>query len=393
MPEWLIVPGQTLLVGVLAFVVLAALTSHLRFQRMTRSAREVKSPGPNARSAFELRIAQQLGTAHRNPEPFVVARIMPAAPAQLREMHGAEALVELVGRMEERLRKSLRAGDIVLRLNEDEVGMLIRTRRDTGEKTVHRILRTVTSTPIRLASGLSIRVDALAGMASHPEDGERAPDLHEKAGDALDLARADGRGARWLEGSAASTTQETQSEEADGASVLDELTGVLKKERVGTALQKFVAARRKDDLSVSVLVLDIDSLRRYNKQYGQEMGNALLRGFAQFLQNNTRENDLIARWNEDQFLVALHCAPAEALSVAQRLSADARKTSFGRGGLRLTVTAGVSGWPGHSGNARGLFEEAQLALRVGKSKGRNQCILFEDEMRKLNVAAVPAESF
>lgn len=393
MPDWLNLLGQTLLVGALTFVVLAVLTSHLRFQSLTRRASGEKAPGATARPLFELQIAQQLGTAHRNPRPFVLARIALAASAQLRELHGEKALVELVEKTEEALKQLLRSDDVVSRLNDDEIGVLLGARRDSGEKAIRRVLRALSSSPVTLASGLSIRVDAIAGMASYPEDGERAPELHERAGIALSRARADGRGICWPAESAGGAMLPKRDEEADGASVLDELTGVLKQERVGTALQKFVAARRKDDLPVSVLSLDIDSLRRYNKQYGEEVGNTLLRGFAQFLQNNTRESDLIARWTEDQFLVALHCAPAEALLVAQRLAADARKTSFGRDGLRITVTVGVSGWPGHSGNARGLFDEAQLALRVGKSKGRNQCILFEEAMRKLSMAAAPAESF
>lgn len=396
MPEWLIIIGQSLLVAALCFAVLALLSSHLRFQLMTRRAQNVKAPGPAARSAFELRIAQQLGTAHRNPAPFAIARITPAGWAHLRELHGAAVPPELMDGIERRLRETVRESDIVMRLKEDELGVLIRTSRTAGNEVIRRVIQALSATPITLASGLSIRVDALAGLAAYPEDGDRAPDLYAKAESALEQARARGRGWHWPESTVAPELPAPAAhvgEPEDTAPMLDELTGVLRLERLGTALQKFVAARRRDELPVSVLVLDVDSLRRYNQQYGREMGDALLRGFAQFLQKNTRERDLIARWAEDQFLVALDCSPERALGVAQRLWTGVRKTSFGRAGLRLTVTIGIAGWPGHSGHARGLFEEAQLALRVGKSKGRNQCVLFDPEMRKLKVAAAPVEVF
>lgn len=396
MPEGLIIIGQTLLVAAGAFVVLTLLASHLRYQAMTRKARDVKAPGPAARTAFELHIAQQLGTAHRNPVPFAIARIAPAGWPVLRELHGDAAVDELMKGMEQRLRETVRATDIVMRLQEDEVGVLVRANRAASDNVMRRALHALSSTPITLASGLSIRVDALAGLAAYPVDGNRAPELYAKAEAALDHARERGRGWHWPESTVAPELPAATAhvgETDDAAPILDELTGVLRAERLGTALQKFVAARRRDDLAVSVLVLDVDLLRRYNQQYGREMGDALLRGVAQYLQKNTRERDLIARWHEDQFLIALDCDPETALATAQRLWNGARKTSFGRSGLRLTVTIGVAGWPGHTGHARGLFEEAQLALRVGKSKGRNQCVLFEPEMRKLKVAAAPVEVF
>ncbi|MCZ7591850.1 MAG: diguanylate cyclase [Kiritimatiellae bacterium] len=290
MPEWLIIVGQTAIVAVLAFLVFSAVTSHLRFQAMTRRARDAKSPAPGAQPAFELRIARQLGTAHRNPEPFTIARIAPAALPQLRELHGAGVVRDIFEKIEEHLKKSLRADDTTLRVNEDEVDVLIRSRRVAGESAVRRALHSLSSTPIKFSSGLSVRVDAIAGMASYPEDGDRAPDLYAKAGAALDAARSAGQGLHWPEGSAAAAPAEQRAEEGDAANVLDELTGVLRHDRIGTALQKFIAARRRDDLPVSVLLLDIDSLRRYNKQYGEKTGDALLRGLrAIFANKHARE--------------------------------------------------------------------------------------------------------
>ena len=396
MPEWLTIVSQALLVAAASFVVLTGLASHLRYQSLTRKARDIKTPGPAARSAFELRIAQQLGTVHRNPAPFAIARITPAGRTALLELHGAEAMNELMQGLEQRLRTAVRGTDVVMRLQEDEVGLLVCANRAASDNVMQRVLHTLSSSPITVRSGLSIRVDALAGLAAYPVDGNRANDLYAKAEAALDRARERGQGWHWPESTVAPDLPAAAAhvgEPDDTAPILDELTGVLRAERLGTALQKFVAARRRDDLAVSVLVLDVDLLRRYNHQYGREMGDALLRGVAQFLQKNTRERDLIARWAEDQFVIALDCDPTTALATAQRLWNGARKPSFGRAGLRLTVTIGVAGWPGHAGHARGLFEEAQLALRVGKSKGRNQCVLFEPEMRKLKVAAAPVEIF
>lgn len=394
--DWLEAIGQTLLVAALSFAALTLLASHLRYQVLTRRASEVREHGPAAMSAFELQIARQLGSAHRHPSPFVVVRVAPSGWARLCELHGAAAVEELMRRIEARLRRLIRADDLVLRLLEDEVGLLLHAARAPGGEVIRRVIGDFAATPVVLDSGLSIRVDLLAGLAAYPEDGDRAADLYAKAEGALNRARSAGRGWHWPDATVAPGLKPPVAhagESQDAAPLLDELTGVLKPEQLGSVLQKLVAARRRDDLPVSVLLLDVDLLRRYNKQYGREMGDALLKGLAQFLQSNTRERDVIARWHEDQFLVAVDCAPQAALGVAQRLWNGIRKTAFGPVGLRVTVTIGVAGWPAHSGTARGLFEEAQLALRVGKSKGRNQCVLFESDMRKLNIASAPADVF
>lgn len=399
MPMWLLMLGQALLVAAVSFVVLAAVVSHLRFQRITRPVSQSPAVGTDARSAFELRVARQLGTGHRNPPPFTIAHIAPATWAHLRTLHGSDVLNELMAQMVVRLASSARRGDVVLRVQEDEIGLLIDAGRPAALAALTRLVRDLAASPIQLGSGLSIRVDALGGVASYPEDGDRAPALAAAAASALRRAREAGRGLHTAEATSAvaaspSAGQPTAAvESAETAAMLDELTGVLREDRLGTALQKLVAGQRREERPVSVLVLDVDSLRRYNQQYGREMGDSLLRGVAQFLKKNTRESDLIARAGDDQFVLALDCAAAEAFSTAQRVLSEMRKTSFGRTGLRLTATIGVAGWSAHSRHARGLLEEAQLALRVGKSKGRNQCMLFDPEMRRLKVASAPSEAF
>lgn len=396
MTEWLTLIGQSLLVAALSFVVIGLISSHLRYQFLTTKSREVKEHGPAAKSAFELLIAQRLGTAHRNPAPFMVIRLTASGWPLLRDLHGAEAMNEVMERLRERLAKALRASDSVLRLQEDELGALVHAGRASAEPVASRLLHELSATPVVLSGGTSVRVDMIAGIAFFPEDGNRAPELYAKAERALDVARAAGAGWRSLGESPAPASAPGTAHtggEVDNAGLLDPLTGVLAEAQMGSALQKFVAARRRDDLPVSLMVLDIDLLKRYNTQYGHAMGDKLLKEVALFLQRNTRESDLIARWHEDQFVMAVDCSPADAFRLANRLWSGIRRVSFGEAGLRLSVTIGVAGWPDHSGTARGLFEEAQLALRVGKSKGRNQCVLFDPEMRKLNVSAAPVEVF
>ena len=101
---------------------------------------------------------------------------------------------------------------------------------------------------------------------------------------------------------------------------------------------------------------------------------------ADYLQSSTREAELIARYEGDQFVIALSATAPQALTVAQRILTGLRRASFegGGSGLRLTATLGVAAFPDHGLTAKELFASAQAALKAAKAKGRNQCLLYQE---------------
>lgn len=394
--------GQTLLLAGLCFFVLCLFMSHFRFQVLTRTLKTQVDEGPAGAEAFQVHIAQQLGTAHRNPAPFTVMLVTPERWTQLGEQYGRPVALQLVEQVEQRLRGLLRRTDRVVRFREDVVALLLQAGREAADAIGRRALVDAARESFRIPNGPVLRVTLLAGASAFPEDGDRAGNLRSKAESALQHARVAGISPQWPPDTVAPslpakvTHAGTPDEEGvDQKTLLDELTGVLQESRLGPALQKYVAQCRRDEKPVSVLCLDIDYLRRYNDQYGRRTGDQLLKHVAEFLKHTTREEDLIARHAGDQFVLAMPTTSAQALAVAQRLWTGLRRTAFeGSGpGLRLTVTVGVAGFPDHGIIGRELFESAQLALRVAKSKGRNQCLLFHESMRKLAAAGEAGDAF
>lgn len=390
--------GQILLVMAACFALACLVISHLRYQSMTREAQVVVEEGSAAGDAFLVHVAQRLGTVHRNPSPFTVMLVSPERWHAVAEQYGHDLAVELTGQLEQRLRAGLRRGDLAVRFREDVVALLLEARRAAAGAIGRRILEAGAHDAFKLSSGLILRARAVAGAAAYPEDGDRAGALRAKAESALQHARVVGDSPQWPPDTVAPqlpVRAAHQGVDDDQKPLVDELTGVLQDDRLGTALQKYVARCRNNDVPVSILCLDVDYLRRYNDHYGRKTGDQLLRSVADFLQRQTREDDLIARWAGDQFVMAVPATGQEGLAVAQRLWSAIRRTPFaGVGpGLRLTVTIGVSAFPEHGGQARQLFEAAQLALRVAKSKGRNQCLLYDESMRQMKVAKDTIDAF
>lgn len=391
--------GQALLIAALTFGVVCGFISHLRYAGLTRRLHEA-SEGTGS-DALRVRVAQWLGTAHRNPEPLIILLVTPADAAALAAQHTPADVAELLGLAEQRLRELVRKSDAVLRYHDQVFALLLKARRSHADLLARRLLADAARNPYRLASGAPATLNLMAGAAAFPEDGSRAQELCAKAEAALATA-THGAGPAWPPGTTAPSPPghaahlgPAESGQQDQRHLLDELTGVLMEKHLGTAMQKYVAQYRREDRPVAILCLDMDQLRRYNDQYGRATGDRLIRQMADYLQRCTREADLIARYEGDQFVIALSATANQALAVAQRILTGLRRATFegGGAGLRLTATLGVAAFPDHGLTAKELFTSAQAALKAAKAKGRNQCLLHQEVRAKADQVGAASDSF
>ncbi|MFH0954467.1 MAG: diguanylate cyclase [Verrucomicrobiota bacterium] len=391
--------AQFLLVVAVCFMLLCILASHLRFQHMAHRAAigaEELDPG----DVFQTTVAQMLGTVHRQPEPFCVALVAPDNLPGIVRQYGAAGAQDLLKCLEDRVRKTVRENDAVLPCGSNRIGVVLHAARSRGELVAERLAARIEEEPCRCSSGLVIRTTASVGVSSHPENGDRARALIEQAEEGF-LAAAGGH-QRWAAAPAARaeafppppTTSAPGAEKGPG-SLVDPLTGVLRPERLGVALHKFLARYRRDDRPVSVLLVDIDHLSRYNEHYGREAGDQVLKGLGELLQQGVREDDLLARYGGEEFLVGMGCSPANALAAAQRLVSLVKKTAFPAGGssLRITVSIGIAGCPDHGSHPRHLLEAAEAAAGDAKRRGRNMCLLYEPTMHLPRPPMQPTDVF
>lgn len=393
--------AQFLLATGFSFAVLCALASHLRFQRMTRAAAEGPAEHIDPDDAFQARVADLLGTAGRLPEPFVLVLTAPDGLEGIARQHGAPAKDGLLKCIEERVRGVVRSGDAVMRCGLDRVGLLLHVPRRAAEPVVRRVLARIEEEPCRCDPALNLRVTANAGVASHPENGDRVRQLLEQAERALETAWQGG-GPRWVlapepaDGAAPAPGRADEAAAPRAQSgLLDPLTGVLRPERLSTALSKYVARFRNDGQPVSLVLMSVDSFDRYNEHYGNEAGDQILKGLAEVLQANVREEDLLARRGGEEFLVALPAAPRQALLAAQRLMGVVKRTSFrvDNRSLRITLSMGVAGCPEHGTSPRRLVEAAAAAIQHARGKGQGVCILYDRSMRARHPSAQTHDVF
>ena len=112
-----------------------------------------------------------------------------------------------------------------------------------------------------------------------------------------------------------------------------------------------------------------------NDRYGHPAGDAVLREFAQLLQETVRDVDLACRWGGEEFVLVLPGTDlGGAASLAERIRvALAGRTVLAADGTPIPVTAsfGVAGNP-PARTASELFAAADEALYEAKRGGKNR---------------------
>ncbi|MCP2241139.1 HD-GYP domain-containing protein [Thermoanaerobacterium thermosaccharolyticum] len=84
--------------------------------------------------------------------------------------------------------------------------------------------------------------------------------------------------------------------------IYDPLTGLYDRKYIEEKIKKLDESHK---TSMAVIMLDINGIKLINDAFGYLEGDRLLKGVAKELRRGLRNNDIIARWGEDEFLVLM----------------------------------------------------------------------------------------
>lgn len=129
---------------------------------------------------------------------------------------------------------------------------------------------------------------------------------------------------------------------------------------------------------VVLMIADIDHFKLVNDQYGHQIGDEVLVTCAQRLKSQAGEQDLIARWGGEEFLILLRDDPKSS-SDSLKLRAQQLQRVIGETPMELssekitvTITAGICGHHGERFDT--CLQQADKKLYHGKNSGRNRLI-------------------
>jgi diguanylate cyclase (GGDEF)-like protein len=156
----------------------------------------------------------------------------------------------------------------------------------------------------------------------------------------------------------------------------DVLTGLPNRRALRVRLTEEIRRASRYRTPVSLLLIDIDGLKRVNDERGHAAGDRLIRRVAASIVNSLRASDLGARWGGDEFAVVMPNATSGAAHhLAERLMADLAHAQDHTTDGSVTVSIGIATFDARSArdaSVEGLARSADDALYAAKARGRNR---------------------
>ncbi len=140
---------------------------------------------------------------------------------------------------------------------------------------------------------------------------------------------------------------------------------------------------RRNVLSLSLAMMDIDYFNSINELYGHKYGDALLKEFARYLMKYVRGMAIVTRYSGEEFIIVLPDTDKDgAVKFAERLSEDIKKHVFDPEGKRvkLKISIGIVSFPQDDiCTESGFINLASKALLNAKESGGGAVAVLKTE--------------
>jgi two-component system cell cycle response regulator len=162
--------------------------------------------------------------------------------------------------------------------------------------------------------------------------------------------------------------------------VMDPLTGLYNRRFLDTRMGVMFNESALRARSLSLLVLDVDHFKSVNDSFGHDVGDEVLREFADRVRACTRGIDLVARFGGEEVVVvlpdtALEAAQAVAERIRERVNAETFSIRDNTQRIQVTVSIGVASRRAGDASPADMMKRADDALYRAKAAGRNRVIV------------------
>lgn len=156
--------------------------------------------------------------------------------------------------------------------------------------------------------------------------------------------------------------------------VRDDLTGLFNRRHFLERLDEALARSERGNQPLHVALIDLDHFKLVNDQHGHQVGDLVLRKFADIAKRELRRSDVVARYGGEEFIILFtEGSTADIKTVLDRL-----RTEFAAAcsrdispDLSTTLSIGLSAWM-PSDRPETITLRADNALYRAKDLGRNR---------------------
>ena len=171
-------------------------------------------------------------------------------------------------------------------------------------------------------------------------------------------------------------------------SIRDPLTGLFNRRYLEETIDRELPRAARRERPLSVLMLDVDHFKKFNDTHGHHAADDVLRILGSTLMAAVRDDDIVCRFGGEEIVLILpECDLASAVERADRL----RELVYRATGGKITVSIGVSEYPGDGTTWEQLLQTADKALYKAKKGGRN-IVVSSGSLRLDSLRASPDEA-
>ena len=176
----------------------------------------------------------------------------------------------------------------------------------------------------------------------------------------------------------------------ESIATIDGLTAVLNRRGLEDAAVKMQDICKRINLSMAILMIDIDHFKKVNDKYGHLTGDDVLRHLSKEIASVLRTSDVLGRYGGEEFCVFLpNTSEGDAVGLAERIRAGVEASSFqdAQGLIKTTVSIGVADSVRAGYDFKGLVATADSAMYGAKNGGRNRVVSYTQMTRDTKTEA------
>ena len=162
-------------------------------------------------------------------------------------------------------------------------------------------------------------------------------------------------------------------------SVRDHLTGLFNRRYMEETLERELLRAARRQLSLGIIMLDLDNLKQFNDTWGHAAGDDILRELGSLLLRHVRGEDIACRYGGDEFVLILPDASEQVTRERAELICEHAQQFHlqyeGQSLAAVTLSLGVAVFPEHGVTSIGILRSADTALYHAKHEGRNQVVM------------------
>jgi len=163
----------------------------------------------------------------------------------------------------------------------------------------------------------------------------------------------------------------------------DGLTGLANHRTFYEILEKELWRSRRYGGKISLIMIDVDDLKKMNDNYGHRVGDKVIREVSKKIKSCVRQIDTAARYGGDEFSVILpNTCLADAVMVAERMVDEVSNSpiTWKREQIALSVSVGVGEY-GADSSPEDITNRSDEALYSAKQAGKNTVRIFEQSKK------------